>query len=74
MFPSLRAAEEFERAAGGSYRAERHEFNDRGGYSWQVRVVVRMTPTYAGVTRLERELAALADSCGGRADGWGVLA
>ncbi len=41
--------------------------------SWQADGI-RMTPTHAGVTRVERELAGLADSCGGCADGWGVLA
>jgi hypothetical protein len=75
LFPDLRAAEAFERAAAApGRRVERSEYDGRGGYYWQVRVVVRMAPTHAGITRVERELGGLADSCGGCADGWGVLA
>ncbi len=75
VFPDLGAAEAFERkVAGPGRRVKRSEYEGGGGYYWQVRVVVRMVPTHAGVTRVERELAGIADSCGGRADGWGVLA
>ncbi len=75
VFPDSRAAEAFDRAvAGPGRRVERSEYDGRAGYYWQVRVVVCMAPTHAGVTRVERELAALAESCGGLADGWGILA
>jgi hypothetical protein len=75
VFPDLHAAEAFERTvAGRGRRLERSEYTGAGGHFWQVRVVVRMVPTHAGVTRMEREFGAAAESCGGRADGWGVLA
>lgn len=75
VFPDLSAAETFARtAAGRGRRVEVLEYDGSGGYYWQVRVTVRMVPTYAGVNRIERELAAAAESCGGQADGWGVLA
>ena len=75
VFPDLRAAEAFERAvAGPGRRIEQSEYDGRSGYHWQVRVVVVMAPSHAGVTRVERELAGLAEACGGVADGWGVLA
>lgn len=75
IFPDLAAAEAFGRTvAGRARRVEVAEYDGETGYYWQVRVVVRMVPTHAAVTRVERELATAAESCGGQADGWGVLA
>jgi len=75
IFPDLRAAEEFvRRVAGRGRQVKQSEYDGRSGYYWEVRVVVRMVPTYAGITRTEEELAGIADSCGGCADGWGILA
>jgi hypothetical protein len=42
-----------------------------GGFD--VRVIVRMVPTHEGITDIELELQAVAEECGGIADGWGVL-
>ena len=72
VFPDLQAAEAFGRMVAGR-RNELSEYDGAAGYYWQVRVVVRMVPSHAGITRIERELGAAAASCGGQADGWGVL-
>jgi hypothetical protein len=75
IFPDLQTCEEFvRRIAGRGRRVEKSEYTGRSGYYWQVRVTVRMVPTYAGITRVEQELAAVADACGGCPDGWGILA
>lgn len=39
---------------------------------FDVAVVVRMIPSHAEITRVEKQLAALAESNGGRPDGWGI--
>lgn len=48
------------------------EPNDTVG-GFDVRVVVRIVPTHANITRTELQLAAIATESGGQADGWGVL-
>jgi hypothetical protein len=74
IFPDLGSAERFvEKVAARNGRTELTEHDGASGYYWQVRVVVRLLPRYASVTRVENELASLAESCGGRADGWGVM-
>jgi hypothetical protein len=74
VFPDLRAAEAFvQRVSKPGQRAKLSEHDGAKGYWWQVRVVVRLVPTYAGICNTEQELAAFADASGGRADGWGIL-
>ena len=44
--------------------------DESGGYDVQVRV--EMVPTLSAINQTEQMLAAVAEKCGGRADGWGV--
>lgn len=76
VFPEVSAAERFVREAAmpGRRVGDVNEYDGASGYYWQVRVVVRMVPTYAAVTSVEHELGEVAKACGGRTDGWGVLA
>jgi hypothetical protein len=74
VFPDMSSAERFvERVSALHQRTELSEYDGASGYYWQVRVVVHMVPTHAGVTRVENELESIAASCSGRSDGWGVL-
>jgi hypothetical protein len=74
VFPDLRAAESFVRqATQKGRRIELSENDGANGYWWQVRVIVRMVPTHAGISGTEQELGALADATGGQPDGWGIL-
>lgn len=40
---------------------------------WDVRCVVPMVPTHRSITETELTLGHIAEECGGKADGWGVL-
>ncbi len=40
---------------------------------WDVVVVKHMLPTHTGIARFEEELEAVAESLGGRNDGWGCF-
>ncbi|QEL13449.1 ribonuclease E inhibitor RraB [Limnoglobus roseus] len=78
IFPDLQSAERMcERTAPLGHHPELRELNEpdytRQGFYYEVRVCVRIVPTHADITRLEQELGHLAESCGGQADGWGVL-
>jgi hypothetical protein len=74
VFANLDGAKDFEqRIVVKEYRTELSEYDGASGYYWQVRVIVRMVPTHSKITRMEMELATLAEACGGRSDGWGIL-
>jgi hypothetical protein len=71
VFPDLGAAEGFrERIGKAGCRVELCEYDGASGYFWQVRVVVRMVPTHAAISSVERELGVMAEACAGRSDGW----
>lgn len=48
------------------------EGNDEEG-DWDVRCVVSMVPTHEAITETELRLGRIAEECGGKADGWGML-
>ena len=58
IFPDLGSCEEFaRRIARLGQRVETAEYDGRNGVYWEARVIVRMVPTHAEITRVERELA-----------------
>lgn len=74
IFADLSGAEAFEQKVKElGFQTKLREYEGRSGFYWEVQVVVRMVPTYEGVTRMEAELDRIADSYGGMANGWGVL-
>lgn len=52
-------------------RAEIEENEEEG--DWDVRCVISMVPTHAAITETELRLGRIAEECGGKADGWGVM-
>ena len=46
-------------------------YEERG--MWEVVVKHYMVPDHSGITAMETSLAAVADSVGGKADGWGCM-
>jgi hypothetical protein len=73
VFPDRAAAERFARLTKKHGKVELSEYDGDSSFYWQVRVVVALIPTYADISRVEQELDAIAGSCNGRADGWGIL-
>lgn len=62
---------ESEDGEGGSFDGDDDEMELNEGFD--VLCIVPMIPTHAGITEMEQKLGKIAESCGGDADGWGVL-
>ncbi|RLS56486.1 MAG: ribonuclease E inhibitor RraB [Planctomycetota bacterium] len=56
---------------GESFEGDDEEMELNEGFD--VLCIVPMIPTHAGITEMEQKLGKIAESCGGEADGWGVL-
>ena|SRR5688572_12403927 len=71
-FPDEASARRFREAVRGSVlEARLLEPDLEEGAGWEVQCRQRMIPTHAAITETEQRLAAVAEACGGYADGWG---
>jgi len=73
IFPDQSSAQAFAKASTQAGFAAQVEIVDHDDHPWDVTVSKMMTPTCKNITQAEEQLDVLAQTCGGRSDGWGFF-